>query len=298
MSNVQVSFDNVQVYLKCTDLSILKFSAMQCWSWLLTINNKLFNNAIRLHESNWNVAKCFCTFQLCTFVALVDGYKLSCSAAVMEISSKSRVSPRGSLRVHLKVSGSEHTSSWQGTGRHLWSHEAATTSNKLARRELWPGQADPRLGAGRAGAIKTPSPPLSDGEMRQLRMSDPLLVRCRGWPWRGWKYSLIKTPSSPPRWFMGRIPPAPCLLRPPAAGAFLLRPEIIYISGLSHCRNFSPSLRRNVWKYLRRVWKYFVARTQLTKCFQILYTIEVYELWNRKRRALSSGGCSLKTFKL
>ena len=38
MSNVQVSFDNVQVYLKCMDLSILKFSAMQCWSWLLTIN--------------------------------------------------------------------------------------------------------------------------------------------------------------------------------------------------------------------------------------------------------------------
>ena len=29
---------------------------------------------------------------------------------------------------------------------------------------------------------------------------------------------------------MGRIPPAPSLLRPPAAGAFLLRPEIIYIS--------------------------------------------------------------------
>ena len=164
----------------------------------------------------------------------------------------------------------------ESRGRHYQQHIG--TAGAVTR----PGW--PETGAWPAGAIKTPSPPLSDGEMRQLRMSGPLLVRCRGWPWGGWKYSLIKTPSSPPRWFIGRIPPAPSLLRPPAAGAFLLRPEIIYISGLSHCRNFSPSLRRNVWKYLRRVWKYFVARTQLTKCFQILYTIEVYELWNMKRR--------------
>ena len=94
--------------------------------------------------------RAICTFhllQIAMFSSSSDGdIKKNKSLTLWFSSSQSRV--------HLKVSGSEHASPWQGTGRHLWSHEAATTSNKLARRGLWPGQADPRLGRGQLGPLK------------------------------------------------------------------------------------------------------------------------------------------------